>query len=191
MKLPPKLFSCDMYSIGLYVWLTHHLSSIDSCTIGHSTEIINKHIAMINGLAASDVDKALTHLEQKELIVYDEYYVTINALMQKDKTCAELRGALDGMWDEWMAYRKLMRRSYVDAISEHRQYDKLISECNQDAELAKNMLANAIARKWQGWNAAVYLDEQAKIKAHQNNGTKSDNIGRIPRAAIEEWVQQG
>lgn len=190
MKLPAKIYSCDMYSIGLYVWLTHHLSSQDMWKLCSKSELISKHIAMVNGMAAADVDKALTHLEQKELIIYDEDCVIIKAL-QGNTTNPDLIGKLDGMWDEWLRYRKTMKRNYIDHISEQRQYDKLIAECVGDSELAKNVLANAIARKWQGWNTAVYLEEQNKIKAQHENGTKQDTIGRISRSELEQWIQQG
>jgi hypothetical protein len=188
MKLPAKIYSCDMYSIGLYVWLTHHLTSQDMSKLCSKSDLISKHIAMINGMAANDVDRALTHLESKELIIYEENCVTIKAL-QSHEICQHLISALDGMWSEWMSYRKKMRRSYIDQLSEQRQYDKLISECAGDTELAKNILANAIARKWQGWNTAVYLEEQTKIKSH--NGTKPDSIGRVSRSELEQWIQQG
>jgi hypothetical protein len=188
MKLPAKLFSCDMYSIGLYVWLKHDLSSKGMHKLVSST-LISKHISQMNGLTSAQVDLSLTRLEKLGLIEYHEHFIIISDLIVIDHRCHELDSALDGMWMEWIEYREKKKKKYIDSKSEQRQYDQLMEQCSGNRELAKNVLANAIARQWIGYNTAVYLEEQTKIKAH---GTKQgDTIGRIPRSAIEEWVQQG
>jgi hypothetical protein len=133
------------------------------------------------------LDVAFTSLEKANLVKYEVDQIVVNELYKEPRN-KDLVGKLEGCWDEWIEYKtKVSKTSYKSAKSEYMAYSTLMRDCNNDHDLAKQVIVNAIGRQWVGFNVDVYLEQQSKLKNQSNDSSK---IGRISRQDLYEWIDK-
>jgi len=133
------------------------------------------------------LDVAFTSLEKANLVKYEVDQIVVHELYKEPRN-KDLVGKLDGYWDEWIEYKtNVSKTPYKSAKSEYMAYSTLMRDCNNDHDLAQQVIVNAIGRQWVGFNVDVYLEQQSKLKNQSNDSSK---IGRISRQDLYEWIDK-
>jgi hypothetical protein len=179
-----KLRGMHSHHVGVYFKLYY------LCKDNQVAEIMSDNIAL--HIASVFINPGISMREAKiqekaNLVKYEVDQIVVNELYKEPRN-KDLVGHLDGCWDEWVEYKtNVSKTSYKSAKSEYMAYSTLMRDCNNDHDLAKQVIVNAIGRQWVGFNVDVYLEQQSKLKNQSNDSSK---IGRISRQDLYEWIDK-
>jgi hypothetical protein len=192
-----KLRGMHSHHVGVYFKLYYlckdnQVAEImsDNIALHIASMFINPGISMREAKIQQEalaLDVAFTSLEKANLVKYEVDQIVVNELYKEPRN-KDLVGKLEGCWDEWIEYKtKVSKTSYKSAKSEYMAYSTLMRDCNNDHDLAKQVIVNAIGRQWVGFNVDVYLEQQSKLKNQSNDTSK---IGRISRQDLQQWIDK-
>lgn len=192
-----KLRGMHSHHVGVYFKLYYlckdnQVAEImsDNIALHIASIFINPGISMREAKIQQEalaLDVAFTSLEKASLIKYEVDQIVVNELYKEPQN-KDLVGKLAGYWDEWVEYKtKVSKTPYKSAKSEYMAYSTLMRDCNNDHDLAQQVIVNAIGRQWVGFNVDVYLEQQSKLKNQSNDSSK---IGRISRQDLQQWIDK-
>ncbi len=192
-----KLRGMHSHHVGVYFKLYYlckdnQVAEImsDNIALHIASIFINPGISMREAKIQQEalaLDVAFTSLEKANLVKYEVDQIVVHELYKEPRN-KDLVGKLDGYWDEWIEYKtNVSKTPYKSAKSEYMAYSTLMRDCNNDHDLAKQVIVNAIGRQWVGFNVDVYLEQQSKLKNQSNDSSK---IGRISRQDLYEWIDK-